>query len=796
MTNRYLDQSPLPFELRGPNAFIATQYPSADVVESNSARGPRLHSDVVDESVDHQRQRGDFYNANVNACNIQTDSGDHHISSDQHSQHVVDDVDDFGDFHDNISRQDRIRADRAHILRRDQFDREVSRTRAERTRSERRDSRRADGSARRRRRTVTWPRIVASHDQRTNSTDAELRRSDSPLNLPGSGRREPELPTRHHRDGSGDIGRVAAHPFNVKRLVDGPLHGTALAIYFVLLPFVVITKWSFAARHHDAILVRSLLLLLALLWVAFLFQFVRNVWRLRHGKRPRSGGSAWLAGLVVALLPFLVHSSPASPSPSNSTSLVATVNASQVPLAPIDQRSIGSKGGSLPVPASSIGAVPLALMAKRRSDLLRQHQFVDTDDEVDVDVDATVALLRSLDPDLIAMLRQLVGTNSDGVLHVAPGAVAHTSSSSTDPVVACWLGESPTGSLVAFAREGGRLAIVPSWNNDEIRQAVVSLHEGKVVFADTLPDLMRALATRSLRNTLVVYLGAAAELDDELIACSITVGPYSNDESTSANPAWKNVAPAYSGPARAHEVRVDMLRADPQIVGLYEPLTPTLRRRCVEMLAYLALHRHEPITGDRLRTRVLTHADVDASIRTLANTASAVRRSLGADERGPRLHQVTSSGLYVTHGVTSDVEIFTTLVNRARQLPTADAAPLARQALTLIKGEPLASALRGFEWFLAEGFGARLSRDGEWAALVLHHDALVRDQYELAFWALQQGLLIDPYSDVLREAAVRVPRLREFGSDRTGLSQDEPVSSRRAESMSWSLHGFSHEVTQ
>ncbi len=789
MTNRNLDQSPLPFESRGPNAFIATQYPTADVVESNFARGPRIHSDVVDESADHQRPRGDFYDVDVNACNIQTDNGDDHISSDQRSQHVVDNVDDIDD---NISRQDRIRADRAHILQRDQFDREVSRTRADRTRAERRDSRRADGGARRRRRTVTWPRIVAPHDQRTNSTDAELRRSNSPINLPGGGWSEPELPTRHHRNGSRDVGRVAAHPFDVKRLVDGPLHGTALAIYFVLLPFVVITKWSFAARHHDAILVRSLLLLLALLWVAFLFQFVRNVWRLRHGKRPSSGGSAWLAGLVVALLPFLVHSSPASPFPSNSTSHVATVNATQVLLAPIDQRTIGSKGGSLPVPPSSIGAVPLALMAKRRSDLLRQHQFVDTDD----DVDATVALLRSLDPDLIATLRQLVGTKSDGVLHVAPGAVAHTSSSSTDPVVACWLGESPTGSLVAFAREGGRLAIVPSWSNDEIRRAVVSLHDGKVVFADTLPDLMRALATRSLRNTLVVYLGAAAELDDELTACSITVGSYSDGDSSSSNPAWENVAPACSSPTRAHEVRVDMLRADPQIVGLYEPLTPTLRRRCVEMLAYLALHRHEPITGDRLRTRVLTHADVDASIRTLANTASAVRRSLGADERGPRLHQVTSSGLYVTHGVTSDVEIFTTLVNRARQLPTADAAPLARQALTLIKGEPLASALRGFEWFLAEGFGARLSRDGEWAALVLHHDALVRDQYELAFWALQQGLLIDPYSDVLREAAVRVPRLREFGRDRTGLSQDESVSSRRAESMSWSLHGLSHEVTQ
>jgi hypothetical protein len=88
---------------------------------------------------------------------------------------------------------------------------------------------------------------------------------------------------------------------------------------------------------------------------------------------------------------------------------------------------------------------------------------------------------------------------------------------------------------------------------------------------------------------------------------------------------------------------------------------------------------------------------VDASLRTLANTASAVRRSVGVDARGPRLHAVTSSGLYVTHGITSDVEAFSTLIGRARQLSVEKAAPLARQALAMVKGEPLASALRGFE---------------------------------------------------------------------------------------------------
>jgi hypothetical protein len=214
------------------------------------------------------------------------------------------------------------------------------------------------------------------------------------------------------------------------------------------------------------------------------------------------------------------------------------------------------------------------------------------------------------------------------------------------------------------------------------------------------------------------------------------------------------------------------------------------------MVAYLALHRHEPVTGERLRTRVLLHADVEASSRTLANTASSVRRSLGVDVHGPRLHPVSSSGLYATHGVSSDVEMFSTLVARARQLPVVDAAPLAHEALLLIKGEPLASTLRGFEWFLAEGFAARLARDGEWAALALHHSALRRRNYELAFWALQQGLLIDPFSDALADALAKVPRLREFGGDGPCPTQYQPVGPRSAVAMSWSLTGLSQQVFQ
>ena len=423
---------------------------------------------------------------------------------------------------------------------------------------------------------------------------------------------------------------------------------------------------------------------------------------------------------------------------------------------------------------------------------MRQNKYTNLDHPLDdetegEEIDEVVELLRHRNPALIDALRATIGARLDGVIDVSDSVTGRTDTSSLDPVIACVVGPSPNGTLVSFAREGGRLAVPAAGDSRAVIESVVTLGDTRIIFADNAVDLLRSLATRTVRNTLVVYLGAAHDVDDELAACSITLTSYLAPDAAPTR-AVRRVA--------SDDVRVDLLRADPQVNGLSEPLTPTLRRRCVEMISYLALHRHEPVTGDRLRTRVLTHADVDASVRTLANTASAVRRSVGADDDGPRLHAVTSSGLYVTHGITSDVEIFTTLVARARELPTDRAAVVAHQALTLVKGEPLASALRGFEWFLAEGFGARLARDGEWAALVVHHDALQRDAFEVAFWALRQGLLIDPYSDALLEASARVPRLREFGGDGRRRTQDEPVGATGAVAMSWSFQGLGHQISE
>jgi len=581
---------------------------------------------------------------------------------------------------------------------------------------------------------------------------------------------------------------VAADSHALGRFAAGPLHGAGLAIYFVLLPYVVVTKWDLSAHQSNVSLIRFLLVVLSLFWLVFLARVVHNVVRLRRGHPLRRDGCAWLAGLVLVMLPFLATSGASTPTikPARAVSSPFVVPSS--PLRP------GTPNGPARAPSSKVAtlaAVPWALMAKRRRDELRLNQYA-LDDAA---IDESIRLLRGASPRLIDELHQLIGDRLDGVVTMGEGGAGAATSQVAGPLVVCVLGSSEEGTVISFAREGGRLRVPDDWSEDDVARNAVGLHDGgRLAFAGDEGTLLRALATRTLRSTLVLYLGGDG-LDDELRACAVTVGAIDPGGPLGHEPrAWDPQRSA-SAPGPAYgDVRVEVLRSDPRVVGLVEPFAATLRRRCVEMSTYLALHRREPVTGDRLRTRVLSNGEADASSRTLANTASAVRRSLGADGTGPRLHAVGPAGLYATHALTSDLEEFHALVSRARQLRADEAAPLAVEALTLVHGEPLASALRGFEWFLAEGHAGRLARDGEWAALLVHHDALSRGDVERAYWALEQGRLIDPYSDVLVEALAAVPRLREFGGYGSGAAQHEPVGPGAGKVVGRPLDGLRHQI--
>ncbi len=558
----------------------------------------------------------------------------------------------------------------------------------------------------------------------------------------------------------------------LKRVSTGPLQGVALALYFVLLPYVVETKWRFSYSVTNGAVLRDLLVGLAIFWLIFLGLFATYVHRLRHCRTLPSNGCAWLAGLVIMALPFLVTSSAQASASATRSPMTSTTTTLARTTAATTSESTGSPP-STPVP-DRFGLFAVAIAAKGRRDRLRTSHSGGGDDD-DEFLDSLARRLHEGDEQLIARLRDVVGSQLDGEVVVSDDSFAVVSRADFDPVVVTIISTSREGITLGYAREGGSLPVDLSRATADLAEGIVALHDGVVGFAHSDNELMRALARRRDASTLVVFLGDPTEIDEELRQLCVTLRP------ASGTPLFTSSSPRH--------VRVELLRAYPQVQGLVEDFVPTLRRRCVEMVAYLAMHPGEPVTGDRLRTRVLVHANVDASKTTLTNTASSIRRALGSDDRGYLLEPV-SSGLYHQRGVEFDVADFHRLVARSRQSTSDEAFDLYLQALRLVHGEPLASVLKGFEWFTFEGHRAQLQRDGEWVALALRDAALDRGDVETAFWALRQGLLLDPESDELVDALQHVPRLRQFRGDGTGAAQDESVRPGRAVAMSWAFERF------
>jgi hypothetical protein len=563
----------------------------------------------------------------------------------------------------------------------------------------------------------------------------------------------------------------------VKSFSTGPLQGVALVLYFVLLPYVLVTKWRFSYTISNGAQLRDLLVGLAIFWFIFLVLLLVYVNQLRHRRAVPANGCAWLAGLIVLALPFLVTSSADAASSSVANAAVAVVSpavgviphASSIAV-DLSTHETSRPSSRAPTP-QGLSLFAVALAAKSR----RNRLGPSTEGLSEDDLDDVARQLREGDEQLIAQLRDVIGSDRDGEVLVTTRAFEVPPRFDFEPVVVSLIGEREGGFALGYAREGGALPIDPKWNDEEILERLVALHDGKVTFASSDNELMRALARRRDASTMVVYLGDPRDLDEELGELCVTLRTV-------------NGTRAVHGPD-TRSVRVELLRAYPQVQGLTEDFLPTLRRRCVEMVAYLAMHAGEPITGDRLRTRVLVHANVDASKTTLSNTASSVRRSLGSDAQGHLLEPV-AAGLYHLHGVGLDVADFHRLVARGRSSSGEVAYDLFIDALRQVHGEPLASVLKGFEWFTFEGHRAQLQRDGEWVALALHDAALEREDVETAFWALRQGLLLDPESEELLDALERVPRLRQFGGNGSGAAQDQTVRPSRAVAMSWAFERF------
>ena len=202
-----------------------------------------------------------------------------------------------------------------------------------------------------------------------------------------------------------------------------------------------------------------------------------------------------------------------------------------------------------------------------------------------------------------------------------------------------------------------------------------------------------------------------------------------------------------------------LLTAVPRLDGLATALTPKRARRAVELVAYLALHHPEPVTSDRLRTRVLGSADADAAAKTLFNTAGVARRAMGCDVAGAPLFPPATKGSHyrISALVSTDVGRVAALVDAANDTDDADRViACLRAALSLVEGEPLARTLSGYGWWQAEGHEQRVAATLVDAACRLVPLATAAGHFDLATWAVAQARLVEPYSEALSRAAMQV----------------------------------------
>ena len=215
---------------------------------------------------------------------------------------------------------------------------------------------------------------------------------------------------------------------------------------------------------------------------------------------------------------------------------------------------------------------------------------------------------------------------------------------------------------------------------------------------------------------------------------------------------------------------VRLLCVEPRVEGMETPIEAKRVRRATELLAYLSLHHPDPITSDRLRSRVLGTSEKDAASKTLFNVASAARHALGARDGEPLLPRATRSGLYRSgEYLTSDISLLESSFALGGQADDPEFA-LAhyRAGFELIESEPMATVLLGYEWFDAEGHRGRLETLLEHAVTSFLPLALEQGFVELAAFGLERAQLVVPYSELFAEFAMEIAAAR---GDRPGVAK-------------------------
>jgi len=267
-----------------------------------------------------------------------------------------------------------------------------------------------------------------------------------------------------------------------------------------------------------------------------------------------------------------------------------------------------------------------------------------------------------------------------------------------------------------------------------------------------------------------IISGGEAPVDDDPLIPSSASEQYSRPAGT-----IRVSAPRIT----SGDIEVKLLTVVPLIEGLPDGIPAKRARRAIEVVAYLAIHHPDPISSDRLRTRVLGSHESDAAAKTLFNTVGAARRAMGSDIEGQLYFPNASRyGHYrLSDLVTVDASRVSELLASAKNRGTADEAiALYRSAFDLIKGEPLAGVLSGYAWWRSEGHEARLTASIVDAACRAVHLAVGEGYLDLAWWILDRSRLVDPYSELLSRAAMATAAA---GGDLTRLRREWDECRRR-----------------
>jgi hypothetical protein len=263
-----------------------------------------------------------------------------------------------------------------------------------------------------------------------------------------------------------------------------------------------------------------------------------------------------------------------------------------------------------------------------------------------------------------------------------------------------------------------------------------------------LDDGMLTLQPLGLRVTPAILRADAATAIDELLtdatvdeidashrAVPVEAAPTTTDNLSEDHAAFEE-------PAFDIEVRV---LGPVEIAGLTRQIE---RRRCAEMVTYLALHP-EGVTDGRLKTvlwpdQVPLHSTFNTTVSTTRS-----RLGLAADGTHHFPHYVASGNKYrLGPRVTTDLARLERRYAHSARCPDDEAIMLLRDALELVRGQPFES-VRGYEWAYTEALIASTEALIADAAHRLAQLLLSAGDAAGATWAAMQGLRGAPGGEML-----------------------------------------------